>query len=67
MSAGQPNAAGVTMGLHGVITRVTLVPPPRYLVEGKEENDKRKDSFLARTSDGARACGTARAAYPLTA
>ncbi len=41
------DAAGVAMGLMGVITSVTLRVPPTYLVEGHEENVEFADSLVA--------------------
>jgi FAD binding domain/D-arabinono-1,4-lactone oxidase len=45
-------AAGVAMGLFGVVTHVTLRCKPRYFVAGTETNHLLVDSYLARRSDG---------------
>lgn len=48
------NAAGVAMGMFGVMTNVTFKLPKRYLVEGTEQNKEFKDSFLAKDEKGNR-------------
>jgi len=42
-------AVGVSLGLFGVITRVTLQCKPRYFVAGTETNYELKDSFLVKS------------------
>ena len=46
------NAAGVSMGLFGIVTGVTLRVGQRYFVEGTEENKQFEDSFLAPDAGG---------------
>lgn len=47
------NAVGVSMGLLGVITDVTLKLPKKYCVQGTEINTEMKDSCLMPDSSGA--------------
>jgi len=46
------NAVGVSMGLLGVITHVTFKLPPKYCVEGIENNHNFEDSYLAEDKEG---------------
>jgi len=43
-------AAGVAMGLFGVITHVTFRCEPRYFVDGAEQNFEMKDSLLEKAN-----------------
>jgi len=46
------NAAGVAMGLFGVVTRVGLTVEPRYFVKGMEVNQDHSQSLLRRDAGG---------------
>lgn len=45
-------AVGVSAGLFGIVTRVTLKVRPRYFVKGEETNLEQRDSVLVREPHG---------------